>query len=125
MRVYLRVPAPRNSIHFHFHVVYTEPRASVRRTVRGAFASYQQDHASGYVPTRWMRAGMRARYHFINHARSQPVAVPRGPLRMHGNNDNMTYEDAGNIFRAYITNLSALSPPIVLFSYTCSIKLIV
>lgn len=81
--VYLRVPAPRNSIHFHFHVLYTEPRASVRRCyasyaghLRGINRTAHQGTVRTYVPTRArMRAGTRVRYHFMN----QPArGAPRG-----------------------------------------------
>lgn len=89
MRVYLRVPAPRNSIHFHFHVVYTEPRASVRRIIREALVWYQQTahqstihmYVRSYARNECVPAhrAARVRYHFINHAedRSQPAATER------------------------------------------------
>ena len=53
---------PRNSIHFHFHVVYTEPRASVRRIIHGTLVWYQHmprirvRYICTYVPMRAMNA---------------------------------------------------------------------
>jgi len=88
MRVYLRVPAPRNSIHFHFHVVYTEPRASVDASyaghLRGINRIAHQDAVRTYLRAQRVRAGTRVRYHFINHTedRSQSAAAPRGTLGM-------------------------------------------
>lgn len=72
MRVYLRVPVPRNSIHFHFHVVYTEPRASVHDAsyagyLRGINRTAHRDTVRTYlyVSTRATNACRHAEFAII------------------------------------------------------------
>lgn len=69
------------------HVVSAGPRVRIRCVCTYTF-----------LRARWMRAGMRVRYHCINRASGQPA--PRGTPRIHVNRNN---DDT--IYRGHISTI--------------------